>query len=84
MIRITITANGSATTIKADGRLLSGDAAELMRVCDCCTGAVVIDLSELSFADDEGIAVLKKLQASGATLVSARPYVALALEEETE
>ena len=84
MIRITTTVKGSATTIKADGRLLSGDAAELMRVCEGCSTPVVIDLSDLSFADDEGATVLKKLRACGATLVGTRPYVAMVLEEERE
>ena len=72
----------SATTIKADGRLLSADADELMRACEECSGSVVIDLSDLSFADDEGAMVLKKLRASGARLVGTRPYVAMLLDEE--
>ena len=73
---------GSATTIKADGRLLSGDADELRRVCEDCSGPVAIDLSDLSFADDEGAMVLKKLRARGAMLVGTRPYVAMLLDEE--
>ena len=75
---------GSVTTIKADGRLMSGDTAELMRVCEGCDVPVVIDLSDLTFADDEGAEVLKKLRAGGATLVGARPYVAMVLKEESE
>ena len=75
---------GRLTTVKADGRLMSEDAAELMRVCEGCDVPVVIDLSDLTFADDEGVAVLKKLRAGGATLVRTRPYVALLLDEETE
>ena len=84
MIRITTTVRGSVTTIKADGRLLPGDAEELMRVCEACSAPVVIDLSDLSFADAEGTMVLKKLRANGATLVGTRPYVAMLLEEESE
>ena len=75
---------GSATTIKADGRLLSGDTAELICACEGCPPPVVIDLSDLSFADDEGAMVLKKLRARGATLVGTRPYVAMVLKEEGE
>ena len=82
MIRITTTVKGSVTAIKADGRLLSGDADELMRVAEECSGSVVIDLSDLSFADDEGAMVLKKLRANGAALVGTRPYVAMLLDEE--
>ena len=82
VIRITATVKAGVTTIKADGRLLSGDAAELLRLCEGCSAPVVLDLSDLSFADAEGAKVLKNLQAHGAKLVGTRPYVALVLEEE--
>ena len=85
VIRIaTTTMKGGATTIKADGRLVSADTAELMGVCERCSGPVVIDLSDLSFADDDGAAVLRKLRAGGARLVGTRPYVAMLLDEERE
>ena len=83
MIRITTAVKGRVTTVKADGRLMSGDTVELLRVCEGCDVPVVIDLSDLTFTDDEGVAVLKKLRAGGATLVGARPYVALVLNEES-
>ena len=79
MIRITTTVRGGVTTVKADGRLLSGDTAELIRVCEGCSAPFVIDLSDLSFADDEGATALKKLRARGATLVGTRPYIATVL-----
>ena len=82
MIRITTTVRSGVTTIKVDGRLMCGDAAELMRVCEGCDVPVVIDLCDLTFADNEGAMVLKKLRAGGATLVGARPYVAMVLKEE--
>ena len=75
---------GRVTTVKADGRLMSGDTAELVRVCEGCEVPVVIDLSDLTFADDEGADVLKKLRAGGATLLGARPYVAMVLTEGAE
>ena len=84
MIRITTTAEGGVTTIKADGRLVSENAAELMGVWERCSGPVIVDLSGLSFADDEGAATLKKMRAGGAKLVGTRPYVALLLGEEIE
>ena len=84
VIRITASVKNSCLTVKADGRLLSGDTAELIRACQGSSGSVVIDLSDLFFADREGIAVLKMLRGRGARLVGARPYVALVLEEETK
>ena len=70
-------------TIKADGRLLSEDAGELVRLCEGCLAPVVIDLSDLSFADADGATVLKGLRARGAKLVGTRPYVAMVLQEES-
>ena len=63
---------------------MSGDAAELMGVRERCSGPVVINLSDLSFADDEGATVLKKLRARGATLVGTRSYVTTVLDEKRE
>ena len=70
------------TTVKADGRLLSGDAAELLRLCEGCSAPVVLDLSDLSFTDAEGARILKSLRTHGAKLIGTRPYVAMVLEEE--
>lgn len=63
---------------------MSGDTAELMRVCEGCDIPVVIDLSDMTFADDEGAEILKKLRAGGAMLVGARPYLAMVLTDEAE
>ena len=85
MIRITTTLKGSVRTVKVDGRLLlSGEAAELVRSCQDSTGALVIDLSELSFADDEGVRVLKDLRAHGAKLRGARLYLSTLLEDQAD
>ena len=45
-------------------------------------GALVLDLSELMKADEEGIRALKKLRGGGARLVAASPYIQLLLESE--
>ena len=82
VIRITTTVSGGVTTVKADGRLLSADTAELIRACDVCPAPLVVDLSDLTFADDEGAEVLKKLRTDGATLQGARPYVAMVIKED--
>ena len=84
MIRITTRLTGSLSTIKVDGRLLSGDTAELVRACQGSCGTLVIDLSDLSFADDEGVSVLKDLRAQGATLRGARLYVATLLRDQAD
>ena len=84
VIRITTRLNGSVRTIKVDGRLLSGETAELVRACEGPVGTLVIDLSDLSFADDGGVRVLKELRANGAKLHGARLYVSTLLEDQVD
>ena len=80
MIRITQTVNDSVLTIKLDGRLVSGETMILVEACGGHRGALVVDLSDLHFADDAGVGALRKLQAQGARIVNTRPYLALQLE----
>ena len=82
VIRITTTADGGVRTVKVDGRLLSGETAELVRACQGSLGSLVIDLSDLHSADDEGVTVLKDLRAHGAKLRGARLYLSTLLEDQ--
>ena len=70
--------------VKVDGRLLSAETAELVRACQDSVGSLVIDLSELLFADDEGVRVLKDLPVHGATLRGSRLYVSTLLEDQAD
>jgi anti-anti-sigma regulatory factor len=79
MIRITEKLEGSDATVKVDGRLMSADTELLVQACQRHAGPVVVDLSDLHFADDAGIRVLQELKAQGARIVGARPYVSLQL-----
>ena len=76
--------NEGERTVKVDGQLLSGDTVELVRACQGSDGTLVIDLSDLRFADDEGVRVLKDLRAHGATLRDARLYMAALLENQAD
>ena len=67
-------------TIKLDGRLVSGETVVLVEVCGGHRGVLVVDLSDLHFADDAGVGALRNLRAQGASIVNARPYLALQLE----
>ena len=80
MIRITKTVKDSILTIKLDGRLVFGETVVLVEACGGHLGALVVDLSDLHFADDVGVGVLRELQAQGARIVNARPYLSLRLE----
>jgi len=80
-LRITETLKGSIMTVKVDGRLVSGDTEVLVQACQPHSGTLVVDLSDLHFADDAGICVLQELKAQGARIVGARPYLSLQLTE---
>lgn len=69
------------TTFKLAGRLEREAVAALERSCGGAPDRYAIDLSEVSFADDAGIEVLKGLRSHGAALCGARPYLALLLED---
>ena len=73
---------GAPTIFRLAGRL-HGDAVEvLVDTCvDIAVGAI-IDLAEVSYADDAGVKALGDLRARGAVLRGSRPYLALLLQEE--
>ena len=81
MFRITKTLKGSIVTIKVDGRLVSGETQLLVEAFEGHPGALVVDLSDLHFADDAAIHALRDLKRQGARIVGARPYVSLQLAE---
>jgi len=81
MLRITETLKGSVVTLKVDARLVSGDTEVLLQACQPHSAALVVDPSDLHFADDAGICVLQALKAQGARVVGARPYPLAAVAE---
>ena len=81
-LRISEFLEDAGTTLKVDGRLSGDEVGELARVGASCTAPVVIDLSGLLYADDQGVSALRELQAHGAALRNVPPYVSLLLELE--
>lgn len=72
---------GAPATYRLAGRL-DGDAAEVL--LDACVGiapGAIIDLAEVSYADDAGLMALGELRARGAVLHGSRPYLTLLLQE---
>lgn len=79
-LRITASGPDLEVTVKLDGRLTGEEAPELQRVCAEGTGPLVLDLTGLQSADREGVNVLRELQAKGAHLIGASPYIQLLLD----
>jgi ABC-type transporter Mla MlaB component len=82
-LRISEIEQGTGTTLKVDGRLSGSEVGELARAGASCAGPVTLDLSGLLFADDDGVSVLRDLQAHGADLRNVPTYISLLLELES-
>jgi len=78
-IRIDITSEGPETVVRIAGRLSGVAVAQLGKACDPIEGAFVLDLSNLLFADDAGIDVIRTLDEKGAEVRGASPFVQLLL-----
>ena len=73
---------GAPATFRLAGRL-DGDAVEvLVDTCVDIAAGAIIDLAEVSYADDAGVKALGDLRARGAVLRGSRPYLALLLQQE--
>ena len=79
-VRIDAIGKDEAGGLKLDGRLTAEDLPELLRVCAARQGRFVLDLSDLHFADRPGVRALRDLQARGAELTGASPYLSLLLD----
>ena len=80
-IRIDIISEGPQTVVRVAGRLSGGAVARLRRECDPIKGAFVLDLSNLLFADDVGVDVIRTLGEKGAEVCGASPFVQLLLDD---
>ena len=79
-IRIDFNSNGSETVVRIAGRLAGTAVAQLKKACDPIEDPFVIDLSNLLFADDEGINAIQALAEKGAKVHGASPFVQLLLD----
>ena len=67
--------------LKLDGRLTAELVPELRRVCAELEANVVLDLTDLRFADRQGVGALRELRAAGARLINVSHYLRLLLGE---
>jgi hypothetical protein len=82
-LRITVLDVGPPTTVKVDGRLTGGQIAELRSVCAAIEGALALDLTDLKFADRQGVSALQQLRAKGTELMGVSPFLGLLLERQS-
>ena len=80
-IRIDISSEGSKTIVFIAGRLSGVSVAQLRKACDPIKGAFVVDLSDLLFADDQGIDVIRAIADKGAEVRGVSPFIQLLLDD---
>lgn len=80
MVKIsTIKRTGEVVTLQLEGRVVGPWVAEVRNSCDTLlaqTSGLVLDLTDVSFADSHGIALLQELRSRGITLVNCSAFLA--------
>jgi hypothetical protein len=80
-VRIDVTSEGPETVVRIAGHLTCSAVEQLRKICDPVGGALVLDLSSLLFADDEGIDAVQATGEKGAEIRGASPFIQLLLDE---
>lgn len=76
MLRIERILDGNETVLRAAGRLTGPWVPELGRaVADTRHGLVVLDLTDVSFADHDGLAFLLSLATEGRAVLRCNPFL---------
>ncbi len=78
-IRIDCHFNGQKKVISIAGRLTETAVGQLQEAFDQIESSLVVDLSNLVYADNEGIDILRAIIDKGAQVIGASPFIALLL-----
>jgi anti-anti-sigma regulatory factor len=78
-IRIDVETEGTTRVLHIAGRLEAEAISELEALARDAAGDVLLDLTTLDEADEQGLAALRRLEAGGARLRGVQPYLALRL-----
>ena len=80
-IRIDITSEGPEQVVQVAGRLTGSAVEQFRKVCAPIGGALVLDLSSLTFSDDAGIEAVRATAEKGAKIRGASPFIQLLLDD---
>ena len=80
-IRIDVKTEGDEVVVYLAGRLSEDDIKELIDTCDHIKGGFVLDLSNLLFADDAGIDVIRAISEQGAKIRRASQFIQLLINK---
>jgi len=89
MLRITVHNDNGATRLKIEGRLMGAWARELESCWRQATAAqppprVIVELTDVSFVDEEGGRLLKLMAEAGVDLIATDVLMKALIEEITE
>jgi anti-anti-sigma regulatory factor len=89
MLRVTVVdSSDMAVRLRVEGRLTGRSVEELRQSCQLQTlsgGArLTLDLSDVSFADADGIKLLKDLMSCDVSIVNMAPFLALQLRDGSD
>ena len=84
MLRVTVVdSSGTSVRLRVEGRLTGRCVVELREACELHALAdgtkLILDLGDVSFADGDGIQLLKELRIREVTVLNLVPYLALHL-----
>ena len=79
-IRIDIETNGPVEVVQISGRLVEPFIRQLTDVCESMEGNFVLDLSNLIYADDAGVDVIRSLREKGAEISGASSFIKLLID----
>ncbi len=82
-IRIDIESEGPDVVLHVAGRLTGPAIAQLSEACEPMKGRFVLDLSNLKFADDEGVDAIRRLREKGADIHGASSFIKLLINGGT-
>jgi len=88
MVKIsTVEGTGKVRTVRLEGRLVDMWVTEVRKYCDTVLSErreLILDLTNVSFADRPGIELLQQLQAKNVRLVNCSPFLAGQIEGKGE
>jgi len=76
-IRINIESEGSVAVLHVAGQLDRASAAQLSEIIEPMEGDIAMDLSELTFADDAGVEVIRSLNEKVSDIRGASTFIQL-------
>jgi anti-anti-sigma regulatory factor len=82
-LRIDINTNESVVVLELSGRLAGSTVTQLTSACNPIEGMFMLDLSNLKFADDNGVDVIQMLRKKGAQVRGESSFINLLINGES-